>query len=174
MSNTFACINASVPKSQKIPSSFLCEVFNPNASVSKWANQIVCIKHGKVAYGGTEAIAFSMALCEKNDPNYGKKCFDVLNCMMRVVDEFIGPPTRLNVLCITFALDGLVVSLALCCFASRIYTAFPRRKGFSRLQIRSAATLCIRFSKPDIAVAVPYNLCLGNRCCKQIGPSSIA
>ena len=112
MSNTFAKINSSVEQDQKMPNFTLCEAFNPKATIGKWARQFLCIKNGMLAFGGSGAIALSLAEAGKSSPLYGKQCFEVFNCLLRTVEEYDGPPTRFNVLCFICAADFQVHSLA--------------------------------------------------------------
>ena len=105
MSNTFAQINSSVEQNATMPNFTPCEAFNPKATIGKWARQFLCIKNGMLAFAGAGAIALSLAESGKASPQYGKQCFEVVNCMLRTVPEHEGPPTRFNVLCFTCALD---------------------------------------------------------------------
>lgn len=108
MSNTFASIAASVPIAQKMPKFTPCESFNPKATISKWSRQFLCVNHGFLAFGSSGDLALSSAARGKDSPEYGTKCFEVLNCLLRTVEEYTGPPVRFNVLCFTCALDGVV------------------------------------------------------------------
>ena len=112
MSNTFASIAASVQKMpaafQKMPKFSPCESFNPQATISKWARQFLCVNHGFLAFAPSGDLALSLAARGKDSPEYGTKCFEVLNCLLRTVEEYTGPPVRFNVLCFTCALDGVV------------------------------------------------------------------
>ena len=108
MSNTFASINASVGGQQKMPNFTPCEAFNPKATVSKWSRQFMCINNGLVAYGGSGAIATRIASGGKDAPEFGKQSFEVSNCLLRKVEEFNGPPSRMNVVCFTCASDSVV------------------------------------------------------------------
>jgi hypothetical protein len=113
MSNTFASIDASVDPKQKMPNFSPCEAFNPKATVSKWSRQFMRITNGILAHAGSGAIATQIADAGKKSPEFGKQSFEILNCLLRKVDEFDGPPIRFNVLCFTPVSDS-VVSLPTC------------------------------------------------------------
>ncbi len=115
MSNTFASIDAAVDPAKKMLKCTPCESFNPKATVSKWSKQYICVTNGIVAHGGSGAIATLRAAAGKGAPEYGLQCFEVMNCFLRKVEEFNGPPIRSNVLCFTCALDRQVKSAVFEC-----------------------------------------------------------
>jgi len=108
MSNTFASIDALVSGGYKTPNFTRCEVFNPKAVLSRWAPGFVCVKNGVLAHGGSGAIAFAIASRGKDSPDYGIKSFEIVNCRLRTIVEFNGPPIRQNVLGFTCDSDSMV------------------------------------------------------------------
>jgi hypothetical protein len=148
MSNTFASISASVSGVYKVPNFTRCEAFNPKATLSKWAPAFVCVKNGMFSYGGSGAIALAIAARGREAPEYGSKSFEIVNCRLRTVAEYNGPPMRQNVLCFTCESDGMVGStsrsLFLFCFLNFQQT-FDRRKDSFHSRKRNSVTLFSRF-----------------------------
>lgn len=68
------------------------------------------ITNGILAHAGSGAIATRIADAGKDAPEFGKQSFEVLNCLLRKVEEFNGPPVRCNVLCFTPESDSVVRS----------------------------------------------------------------